>query len=824
MAPIYPQYTYSVPGTMAGLVQPGRRVVVPLGGGHANGVVTAVSQAPPPGDFRCKPIMSAVEDAPLLDPPRIALARWMSRHYFAPLGECLRLFLPPGSQVATDFQHFLTVAGAERAAGNGPAFDDRVLSLVAARPGISGADLRRAMQTKALDGSLDRLARGGFIRKEGRVLGSRTKFRTRVMVELADVEVDTARFPVRQKAVLDFLRTHENPVYSGRLLEETGAVNQVLDALEKRKLIRCVREEVSRDPLASYTKMELEVLSLTAHQRSAVDRITADIGAGDPGKYLLLGVTGSGKTQVYIECIHEALRKGRRALMLVPEISLTPALARRFVSHFGDRLALLHSMLSDGERHDQWHRIKRGEAAVVVGTRSALFSPLDDPGIIVLDEEHDASYKQGETPRYHARDTAATWAEANGAVLVLGSATPSVETFYEALKSGKSGEVKGAARGGEPANPLSGISLLELPDRILNRPMPRVHVVDLAREFEKHGKNVIVAGEVHAAMRERLDAGDQVMVLLNRRGFSPVLLCRKCGGTLQCAHCHISMTYHAAENRMLCHYCGYVQQPAERCPECGSGFLFHVGAGTEKLEEIFRRHFPGRAVARFDRDTTRKKGSMKEILDRFDRREIDLLVGTQMIAKGHDFPGVTLVVVLSTDIALRIPDFRSSERTFQLLTQVAGRSGRGGSPGVVYIQTYYTGHYAVQSARAQDYRAFYEREIYFRRQLFYPPFSRLVLVEVADDKEEGAERLARQAGALLREVVRGRGLSERFRILGPAPALLEKIQDKYRWTILVRCLSSEGLHGLLEEFRSRAGKAKMPVRRVSIDVDPVNTA
>lgn len=804
MTPVYQPYTYAIPPGMAEGIRPGCRVVVPLGGGHANGVVAELSTVPP-ADIELKDILELVDEDPLLDTPRLELARWISRRYFAPPGECCRLFLPPGSYVDTTFRFRLTPAGhvARREPATPPSFQDKLLALVADARGLTRKEIGRKITHPGVDRALAALERKGFVTKESEVLGARTGFRRVLYVELIDREIDPADYPARQQAMLRFLREHQGPLTLARVVAESKTSHDVARALEKKGQLRIYSAESFRSPFDGYEGFAAENHRLTAAQQQVVDRVATDIRDGRSGQFLLLGVTGSGKTQVYIELIRAVLAQGRNALMMVPEISLTPALTKRFLAYFGSRLAILHSMLSDGERHDQWFRIHRGDARVVIGTRSSLFAPLANPGIIIIDEEHDSSYKQGETPRYHARDVARRWARDNGAVLLLGSATPAMESYYAATETGE-------------------LELLTLPERILNRPLPEVRIVDMAREFERHGKNVILAGEIYRSVAERMKSRQQVMVLLNRRGFAAVLMCRKCGYTVQCDHCNISMTYHHGDRTLLCHYCGAMRPPPGECPECGSRYLFYLGTGTEKLEEVFRLRFPGRRVERFDRDTTRRKGSMKAILDRFERREIDLLVGTQMIAKGHDFPGVTLVVVLSTDTSLRIPDFRAAERTFQLLTQVAGRSGRGTSPGEVFIQTYYPNHYAVRLAGSQDYGRFYQQEIFYRRQLFYPPFTRLVYIGFTDPKESTGRRTADRAGAILKEVIVAAGRERELRVIGPAPALLEKVKDEYRFSILIRCLAMDGLYDVLEEFRSRCLNARLPWRRIAVDIDPLD--
>ncbi|MBN2431384.1 MAG: primosomal protein N' [Acidobacteria bacterium] len=804
MAPIYTPYTYGVPPEMAGRLATGSRVVVPIGRSHANGVVLGVTSEPPAG-VTCKGIISLVDEKPLVDAPRIHLAQWLARYYFAPPGECLRLFFPPGSYVGTTFAYRITAAGRTHLNRSRPPlrFTEKVLKLIAGHTAITRQEIGRTITSRNLDRVLSNLEKDGHIQRESVVLGARTGFRRVYFIELRDDTVDPTAYPSRQQALLHYMLTHQGPLPLSRAIHGSDTAHDVARALEKKGLIRIFTEESHRDPFLDYDPSEMENHVLTPPQVEAIRRISTGVEARQAGHFLLFGVTGSGKTQVYIEIIKKVLTQGRTALVLVPEIALTPILTRRFMAHFQDELAILHSMLSDGERHDQWFRIHRREARVVIGTRSALFAPLAELGLVIIDEEHDGSYKQSETPRYHAREVAKELTRMYDAVLVLGSATPALESYHAATET-------------------SDMELLELPERILNRPLPEVKVIDLAQEFERHGKSIILAGEVHRAIAERMRSREQVMVLLNRRGFSSLLLCRRCGATVICDHCSISMTYHHREKKLLCHYCGGMKNCPDECAECGSRYIHFLGTGTEKLEQLFRARFPGRRVERFDRDTTRKRGSMKEILERFEQRQIDLLVGTQMIAKGHDFPGVTLVVVLSTDTSLRIPDFRSAERTFQLLTQVAGRSGRGDTPGEVYLQTYYPNHYAVRLARAQDYPRFYQAEVFFRRQFFYPPFARLVYLGFRDKDNDKAARLASRSAVLLRSIIRRHDWSRQFRILGPAPALLEKIRDEYRYSLLIRCLDSENLFEFLSEFRQECAANNIPFQRIILDVDPLD--
>jgi len=524
---------------------------------------------------------------------------------------------------------------------------------------------------------------------------------------------------------------------------------------------------------------------------------------------LLYGVTGSGKTEVYLHAIEAALSEGRSALLLVPEIALTPAVAGQFFRRFGDRVAILHSAFTDVERSEQWRRIRSGAARVVVGTRSGVFAPVRDLGLIVIDEEHDASYKQEETPRYNGRDTAIVRAQAAGATVVLGSATPSLESRYNAER-GK-------------------YTLLELPERIEARPMPTVELIDMREEFLETRKQATFSRRLLEAIGERLQNGEQTIVMLNRRGFSSFVACRACGERIECMNCSVTLTYHKRDRRLLCHYCGYAEKVPQACPKCGSEHIYFLGLGSERVEEELHRDFPQARIARLDRDTVTGKRQYETILDQFREGNYDILVGTQMIAKGHDIPNVTLVGVVSADVGLGMPDFRAAERTFQLLTQVAGRAGRGNLPGIVLMQTLNPDHYAVRLAGAQDYPGFYSKEIVFRRAMHYPPFAAMANVLVRAEKKEMAMRMSAELGMVLAPppVPLGAAQQEQaassvLQVKGPAEAPVPRLKNEYRYQFLVKASSRKALNGLLQRVRGFAAENKWPATALVIDVDPLS--
>ena len=535
--------------------------------------------------------------------------------------------------------------------------------------------------------------------------------------------------------------------------------------------------------------------TLNPHQLVAYQQIEEAIRSAAFRTFLLEGVTGSGKTEVYLKSIDACLAFGRSALLLVPEIALTPAVAGQFFHRFGDRVAILHSAFLDAERAEQWRRIRAGLATVVVGTRSGVFAPVRNLGLVVIDEEHDQSYKQQESPRYNGRDVAIVRAREAGAVVVLGSATPSLETRYNAER-GK-------------------YTRVQLPERIERRPMPDVEVIDMRQEFLETRKQATFSRRLVESVTERLERGEQTMLLLNRRGFSSFVACRACGERLQCVNCAVTLTYHRRDRRMLCHYCDYAEKVPSVCPKCGSEYLHFIGTGSEKVEEELHRDFPTARIARMDRDTVSGKRHFETILHGFREGDFDILVGTQMIAKGHDIPNVTLVGVVSADVGLGLPDFRAAERTFQLLTQAAGRAGRGDLPGIVLIQTINPEHYAVRFASEQNYEGFYQKEIQFRKLMRYPPFSALANVLVRSQKQEDALAMSAELGRKLDPAPEG------IKVLGPAEAPVPKLKSEFRYQLLLKAADRKRLNETLRELRHFAQEQKWNQTALVIDVDPL---
>ncbi|MCZ6770093.1 MAG: primosomal protein N' [Acidobacteria bacterium] len=738
--PLFQTFTYSVPESIRNGLAPGCRVLVPFGARYLIGLATKVHHLARPG--KVKPVRQILDREPLLSPALLKLGLWIASYYLAPPGEALRVMLPPGL-----------------------------------------------------------LARKVTLDQDGRLQKVWPAQRRLAVVEITSA---VAKLTERQREVLELLRKRTLPVLVQPFLREVGCSQSVLYGLTSRGVIRTEAVETYRSPWSqSETSPQVTKHSLNSDQNRILKKIEQHLAADQFRSLLIHGVTGSGKTEIYLNAIATALARGRSALVLVPEIGLTPQISHYFRAWFGKEVAILHSALSDGERFDQWRRIREGQARVVVGTRSAVFAPLPDLGIIVVDEEQDSSYKQDELPRYHARDVALKRGEIEKTLVILGSATPQLETFYHAVHGGS-------------------LEYEILSSRILKRPLPKVHLVDMREEFQRLGKATVISQALREAIVPRLSRREQVLVLLNRRGYASALLCRSCGSTEMCENCSLSLTYHQGSNRLLCHYCGYVKAVPKRCGECGREYIHFLGHGTEKVQVILKELFPEAAIDRLDRDTVQRKGSSEKILGAFASGHTDILIGTQMIAKGHDFPRVTLVGVLSAEQALRMADFRAAERTFQLLTQVAGRAGRGEHPGEVIIQTYFPNHYSLKHARSQDYRLFFEEEIRFRRNFHYPPFTALANIMIQGRPQKKTQLQAKQVADLLLHHRSRLSAQRRMRVLGPAQAPIEKLKGDYRFQILIKSTSRKELHEVLESALDELNQKGVTWKKPSIDIDPIN--
>ena len=790
--PLDQPFTYALPVTLRHRVQAGSRLVVPFGPRKLTGVILRCHDEAP--QVATREALRLLDKEPVLDAELLALGRWIAGYYCAPLGEVLRGMLPLASEIRRGKIWSLTDAGrdAARQLLLDASPDDpvtQVLKLLEKRP-LNAGYLAKTLPLA--DKAIRSLERKGFIVAE-EVQTERDPLRApaeRLRVELAGSNTD-AKLNKAERELRAFLELHPG---SHNLKELEGVVKNASPAarsLARKGFVSLKPENAAVNSGPIRTRHDLN-----PSQSAAYEQIRCAVVKREFHTFLLHGVTGSGKTEVYLNSIEAALAAGRSALLLVPEIALTPQMAGQFFSRFGDRVAILHSAFTDVERSEQWRRIRSGAASVVVGTRSGVFAPVRNLGLIVVDEEHDGSYKQEETPRYNGRDVAIVRAQHAGACVVLGSATPSLESRHNAEK-GK-------------------YTLLELPGRIEARPLPTVDLIDMRQEFLETRKQATFSRKLMEAIGQRLENGEQTIVLLNRRGFSSFVACRACGERVNCINCSLTLTYHKRDRRLLCHYCGYAEKVPSCCPKCQNEHIYFLGLGSERVEEELHQAFPAARIARLDRDTVTGKRQYETILNDFREGNYDLLVGTQMIAKGHDIPNVTLVGVVSADIGLGMPDFRAAERTFQLLTQVAGRAGRGNVPGIVLVQTINPDHYAVRLAAAQDYQAFYEKELHFRRMMYYPPFSAMANILVRSEKKEMAMRLSSELGHQLLPA------PEKIRVMGPAEAPVPRLKNEYRFQFLIKAASRKVLNELLQKIRAYALDHKWPATALVIDVDPLS--
>ena len=815
--PGLPPLTYRVPAQFE-IPKAGCRVLVRIGTRTITGwVVPHAAQSAEhaaPGTLRD---LSDVLDAePLLPPEIVTLALWTAEYYAAGAGEALATAMPPQSAVFSRRVAMLTDTGRANELQIGPR--RLALDLLREHGELTVDSLVRrvsadARSAKDAKGAIDGLVRDGLIEITQPLAGRREAFRTVARIRLTALADDEVKRGKRQTELIELLRGAPEGL-TGRELAARGITWDIARRLAATGLAAIDQVRVDRDPFehaALSTSTEHSAPStlpehsapsaehpapreLTSEQAEAVVALSALVDARAFAVAVLHGVTGSGKTEVYLRIAARVLAQNRRVLILVPEIALTPAAAGIFRAAFGDRVAIQHSGLSDGERHDQWHRIRRGEVDVVVGTRSAVFAPLPDVGLIVVDEEHDGSFKQDESPRYHGRDVAIVRARNAGAVALLGSATPALET-YENARQGR-------------------YTLVTMARRVMDRPMAAVEVIDMREEFATRGPDVVLSRPLEAALLAHVERGEQAMVLLNRRGFATLMFCRECGHSLECPNCSLSLTIHKGTRRARCHYCNHATPLPSKCEKCRGAFMEQSGFGTERVEAEIRALMPNARVTRVDRDTVRRRGAIAGVLEQMAARKIDVLVGTQMIAKGHDFPEVTLVGVVSADVGLGMPDFRAGERTFQLLTQVSGRAGRGERPGIALVQTLYPEHYSIQHAVSQDYGAFFESEMVFRRAMRYPPVASLINVIVRGASEGEAIDLAADLAKRVRQQQTGD-----LRVLGPAPAPLSRIKGEHRAQFFIKGTA----RGRMREALNAAVAARPEMRRrISIDVDPLS--
>ncbi|MEW5768245.1 MAG: primosomal protein N' [bacterium] len=804
--PVDRPFSYLTPPDIASQAVPGKRVLAPFGRSSRIGYI--VGQ----GDFsskghKLKEIVDILDYKPLLDPPMLELTGWMAQYYLCSWGEAIKAVLPQGINLKTRRKlRLISLPDNLSDLSKRAPLQAKILAVLKTEKEIFLDEMSKKVGRKTFYLSLNSLEDKGYLQIEDELPPPRVKPKEIRVVDLARPveEIKAEDLPLKQDKIIKTLVESQTPLTSTELAARTGTSLSPIQTLVKRGVLRIERKEIPRLPYpttASHLELTKDTshrnLKLTEEQEKALGVLIHHINERRFSVTLLHGVTGSGKTEVYLRAIAQVIQRGEGAICLVPEISLTPQTVTRFAARFPGQVAVLHSQLSPGERYDEWRRIKSGQTPVVVGARSAVFAPLPKLGLIIVDEEHEPSYKQEEKkPRYHARDVAIMRAKLSGAVVLLGSATPSLRSYYN-TRTGK-------------------FYYLEMKSRVDEAQLPEVKLVDMRAELSGNKKQHIFSLALVEAMTERLDRGEQTILFLNRRGFANFVQCRKCGFVFGCPACSVSLTYHAAGLKLRCHYCDYRRPLPHICPECQGDKIRHWGLGTQRVEEELTRLFPQARIGRLDRDTTTRRKSLEDMLSSFQHGGIDILVGTQMIAKGLDFPQVTLVGVISADTALNLPDFQAAERTFSLLTQVAGRAGRGKRPGLVIIQTYTPQHYSLQATVTHDYHSFYRQEIAIREALAYPPFAHLTKITIKGPEESQVARAAIDLGQRLRD---RKAKQKPVNILGPAPCPISKIKGEFRYQILLKGKTQPAIRELivsaLEEF-SPSGKVE-----IALDVDPI---
>ena len=721
-------FDYNVPTEYVGIIAIGDRVLVPFGNKKTLEEGFVVGFKEK-SEFKVKEI-SKIEEGFKLSKENIELAKIMARRYFCNISDCIHLMLPPGNAT-------------------------------------------KNIAKRTTEKSQDCV----YLKKDEEEI-------------LLDIELKKIKSEKQIKA-LNFL-IDNNGSFVSDIEMFTDISRAVIKTLEKNGYVEILDKQIERNPLINKQVEKTEKLKLNDEQNYAFEQVNNCIQNNVNKDFLLYGVTGSGKTEIYLQLIEEVLKKGKSAIMLVPEISLTPQTVNRFISRFGDEeIGILHSKLSLGERYDQWQKINNGQAKIIIGARSAIFAPIKDLGLIIIDEEHDSSYKSDSTPRYNAKDLAKYMAKQNNIPIVLGSATPDVNSYYK--------------------TETGAIEILELSERANNAELPDIEVVDLREELAM-GNRSIISTALYSEIEKNLENKKQTILFLNRRGYSTFVMCRDCGFTAKCKNCNITLTYHSKENKLKCHYCGYEQGNIKICPDCNSKNVKYFGTGTQKLEEEIQKLFPKATIIRMDVDTTTKKNSIEEILNKFKNENIDILIGTQMVVKGHHFPNVTLVGVISADSSLYLEDYRASERTFQLLTQVAGRAGREKDKGKVIIQTYNPDNFCIECSKEQDYEKFYNAEIMLRKQLKYPPFCDIIIIGISGTNENEIKDVSK---LIYNNVLKQK--NNNFLVYKPLPAPIDKIKNKYRWRIIMKCKLDNNIINIVNYSLKDIKSSKV---RISVDVNP----
>ena len=793
--PVHKTYTYGVPQHWLTRMSVGCRVLVPFGRRRLTGYILAVVEQSSHDEV--KAVLDILDEAPLFPKEMIPFFQWMAAYYLHPIGLVIKTALPAGLSLYEYTEVVITETGkAALTRAATPPLMRAILNRLESRP-CKRHLLERQVGQRIPKLVFGKLKESGWIDFQRRLSPGQTRCKTERVVRLVQPKVNPMTLP-REKIINALIQRGDQSLVKLKKIVPTA--DAVVRGMVRVGAVTTYNQSVYRDPFGEPIRPDRPP-ALSADQQVVFKAVANELGHGFQ-TYLLAGVTGSGKTEVYLTLAKRVLVGDGQVLVLVPEIALISQVERRFRARFGNQVAVLHSSLSSGERYDQWQRIAKNKTPIVIGARSAIFAPLTRLGLVIVDEEHDTAFKQETGLRYNARDLAIVRAKQSRAVVILGSATPSVQTIFNAER----GKFK----------------RLELPRRINQRPLPQVEIIDLRKAKGMRGLLRIISQPLHHAMRQTLDRGEQILLFLNRRGFAGNPVCLACGEPVRCRHCDIALTLHQKHNAFKCHYCGYSRSAAIQCGACGASTIRALGMGTEKVEAVTKKLFPKARVGRMDRDTTIRKGSVKRILKQLKDGEIDILVGTQMVAKGHDFQNITLVGIICADLSLDFPDFRAGERTFQLLAQVAGRAGRGDAVGRVILQTYNPNHFTIQAARAQDCQRFYRREIRYRKALDYPPFTLLAQLKISGRDKVRTRKRTEVIGEACHGLQSSNvAFSNTITILGPIEAPLAKISDRYRWQILIKGQTSGKLHRFLRQlFSAEPMLSNDRTARVSIDVDP----
>ena len=795
--PLKKTLTYALPEQFIELASVGIRVLVPLGRRKVSAYilkVTAATEIDAP-----KPIIDILDHQPLFPPNMVPLYKWMADYYFYPLGLVIKNALPGGLNIRERPALGITAEGKAALKHEILTPMERlVLSTLSTAP-ASPRKLEKAIQNGSPAAQMQHLFKRGWITsvqtlKKDSARAKMERYATLIESNLPDKKISPAR-----KRIIDRLRA-ETTLPINALKKDNPNAPALIRKMAEDGYITIAKKRVFRDPLGEPIQ-NTPPPTLTAEQEEAVGTIGSAVGRGFK-TFLLAGVTGSGKTEVYLRLSQMTLDQGLSVLILVPEISLISQIERRFRSRFGNRVAVLHSGLSAGEKLDQWQKIVNHNFEIAIGARSAVFAPFEQIGLLIVDEEHDTSYKQEGDLRYNARDIAVVRAQQQNAVALLGSATPSIQSFHNTMDAK--------------------YHLVNLTKRVEEQKLPEITIVDLCQSRDQKGWRRYFSKELYSVLRETMSRNEQAIMFLNRRGFANFPVCVSCGKAIQCKNCDITLTFHQKSNAYKCHYCGFTIPSASPCPSCGSPKIHHLGMGTEKIESTLKELFPDKTVQRMDRDTTTRKGAMVNLLKGLKNRETDILVGTQMVTKGHDFPGITLVGIICADLSLSFPDFRAGERTFQLLAQVAGRAGRGKTPGRVILQTYNPDHFSIQCARHQDFKDFYQKEITSRKALDYPPFSRMIQIKISSRDRTKGSRQAEIMGDLARKIIQANpDYRKTIQMFGPLESPLPRIATRYRWQMLFKGLHLPHLRKFMQQllFDSQADRPRQDVT-VAVDVDP----